>query len=228
MKSRHQLLPRAVLVLIVVCLAGCSPATQAGGSSPGLDPREKAAAEATALIQNAEATTMVMKAQAMATALVQNASASGPTLVPATPSPAPAITPLATLKPLSPQVTDTASPSPADVGQAAATVGADASAVELLGVMIAPETGLIVVQFKAPPSLAQKWQQGLVYVVDEATGAQYSSIPIAPLLGALFGRPKYAGQIGYVMFTNSPPGLRTGSIVTVVLGTFKQEHVTVQ
>jgi hypothetical protein len=49
-----------------------------------------------------------------------------------------------------------------------------------------------------------------------------------PLLGPLIGRPAHAGQIGYVMFVNTPPGLQSGARVTVVLGDFKQEHVIVQ
>ena len=79
--------------------------------------------------------------------------------------------------------------------------------------------------------MARKWQQGMVYVVDEATGAKYTEIPVLPVVGPLFGRPNQAGQTGHVMFTNATPGaagLRRGSVVTVVLGAFKQEHVTVQ
>jgi hypothetical protein len=96
---------------------------------------------------------------------------------------------------------------------------------------VGTETGLILVQFKAPPAVARKWQQGMVYVVDEATGAKYNEIPVLPIVGPLFGRPKEAGQTGHVMFANAAPGaagLRRGSVVTVVLGAFKQEHVTVQ
>jgi hypothetical protein len=48
-----------------------------------------------------------------------------------------------------------------------------------------------------------------------------------PTVGPLLGRPKEPGQIGYVMLVNAPPGLHPGSIVTVVLGDCKQEHVTV-
>ena len=226
MKSRHSPFLCAVLVLGVACVSGCSPATRAGGSSPGLDPKGKAAAEATALIQNAEATVMVMQAQATATALVQNASVSGPTPVLAAQTRTPGITPVASIEPLAAQVTGAVSPS--KVGQTAATEKANAAAVQLLGVSIAPETGLIVVQFKALPPVASKWQQGWVYVVDEETATQYSAIPVAPLIGALFARPQHEGQIGYVMFMNvPPPGLRAGSRVTVVLGDFRQEHVTV-
>jgi hypothetical protein len=96
----------------------------------------------------------------------------------------------------------------------------------LVNVEIGQESGTILVQFKAPPSLARKWQQGSVYVVDEATGNVYSEIPVAPVIGPLFARPKEAGQVGYVMFSNAPTALQPGTRVTVVLGDFKQEHVT--
>ena len=98
----------------------------------------------------------------------------------------------------------------------------------MLGVEIGRESGLILVQFKAPPSLARKWQQGMVYVVDEATGSLYNEIPVAPVVGPLFARPKVAGQTGYVMFSNAPVALQAGSRVTVVLGDFKQQHVAVK
>ena len=228
MKVRYTLFSYPVLVLCVACLASCSPTVQPGGASSALDPREKAAAEATALIQNAEATAVVMKAQAMATALVQNASTAGPTSVLATQTPTPGVTPVVPSEPLTAQATSAASPSPPATGQAAVVLSAEESRVQLLGVSLAPETGLIVVQFKASPYVANRWQQGQVYVVDEETDTRYSVIPVAPLIGPLFSRPKYEGQIGYVMFTNTPPpGLHAGSRVTVVLGDFRQEHVTV-
>jgi hypothetical protein len=107
----------------------------------------------------------------------------------------------------------------------------ETDAVQLVKVEVGAETGLILVQFRAPPAVARKWQQGNVYVVDEATGAKYNEIPVLPIVGPLFGRPIEAGQIGHVMFANAAPGaagLRQGSLVTVVLGAFKQEHVTVQ
>jgi len=106
--------------------------------------------------------------------------------------------------------------------------GTDAGAVDLLGVEIGSDSGLILVKFKAPPSLARKWQRGAVYVVDEATGGIYNDIPVAPIIGPLFARPKAVGQQGYVMFKNTGPGLNSGARVTVVLGGFKQEHLIVK
>jgi hypothetical protein len=100
--------------------------------------------------------------------------------------------------------------------------------VQLVKVEVGAETGLILVQFRAPPAVARKWQQGNVYVVDEATGALYNEVPVLPVIGPLFARPKNVGQIGYVMFVNMDSSLHRGARVTVVLGSFKQEHVTVQ
>jgi hypothetical protein len=164
-----------------------------------------------------------LQAQAKATALVQDASALGPT-------PAPAVTPLpaqfATL-----QATSATSPSPVPATELTATLEADLTLVQIVRVEVSAETGFILVQFRAPPAVANRWQQGMVYVVDEATGARYNEVPVLPIVGPLFGRPREAGQMGHVMFTNASPGasgLRPGSVVTVVLGAFRQEHVTVQ
>ena len=218
----HVLIPFLVLAFMSAWLVGCSSAIPASGSAPGL--KDKAAAEATAIIQSAEATALILQAQAKATALVQSASAAGPT-------PAPAVTPLPPLKPAAQPVVGAASPTLSSATELTDTEEADSTAVQIVRVEVGTETGLILVQFKAPHQVARTWQQGMVYVVDEATGAKYSEIPVLPVVGPLFGRPKQVGQIGHVMFTNAArgaAGLRRGSVVTVVLGAFKQEHVTVQ
>ena len=103
----------------------------------------------------------------------------------------------------------------------------DLKKVELLGVTFAGDGVYVMVQFKAPPRLAKTWQAGEVSVTDEATQTAYDDIPVVPVLGALFGRPVYDGQMGYVMFANLPP-LAAGAQVTVVLGGFTQEHVGVR
>jgi hypothetical protein len=100
--------------------------------------------------------------------------------------------------------------------------------VELLGVGFAADGDFIMVSFRALPEVARNWQSGMVYLVDEATGAVYNEIPVMPIVGPLFGRPVQRGQEGYVMFVNAARGLKPGSVVTVVLGEFKQEHITVE
>jgi len=202
-------------------LTGCSPAMPAGESAPEPSPKDKAAAEATAIIQSAEATALVLQAQAKATALVQSASAAGPT-------PAPASTSLPALQPTPQPVTGAALPSPPSESVLSDTEEADLSAVQIVRVEVGTESGLILVQFKAPPVVARKWQQGMVYVVDEATGTLYNEVPVLPVVGPLFARPMEAGQFGHVMFVNMNSSLHPGAQVTVVLGAFRQEHVTVQ
>ena len=210
--------------------------------SPAGNPKEQAAIEATAIIQRAQATALVLQAQSEATVLVRAASAASGASTP-TPASKVSIT-RATDIPVSPAPgtrSPVATPTPASLDAATATPSvfaahesededeaarSDPGAVELVGVEIGRESGLILVQFKAPPSLARKWQQGSVYVVDEATGSVYNEIPVAPVVGPLFGRPKAVGQTGYVMFSNAPVALQAGSQVTVVLGDFKQQHVT--
>ena len=68
-----------MVITLPVALVACGVA-----NGPGeLDVRDKAAAEATAILQQAEATAMVLQARAMATAMIEKAGA-----VPATPVPA--------------------------------------------------------------------------------------------------------------------------------------------
>jgi hypothetical protein len=104
----------------------------------------------------------------------------------------------------------------------------DADAVKLLGVSLSADRIYIMVSFTAPPQAVQGWGQGSIYVVDESSGALYRDIPIVPVLGTLFGRPQQEGQMGYVMLNNPADGIRSGSVVSVVLGRFKREHVMVQ
>jgi hypothetical protein len=100
--------------------------------------------------------------------------------------------------------------------------------VKLLGVSLSADRIYIMVSFTAPPQAVQGWGQGSIYVVDESSGALYRDIPIVPVLGTLFGRPQQEGQMGYVMLNNPADGIRSGSVVSVVLGRFKREHVMVQ
>jgi hypothetical protein len=44
----------------------------------------------------------------------------------------------------------------------------------------------------------------------------------------LFVKPQEAGQEGYYMLINAGAGIKAGSLVTVVLGNYKREHITVQ
>lgn len=209
---------RAVLSLGV--LSAALVACASGGAASGPDVRQRAAAEATALIQRAEATALVLQAQAMATAIVAGADAgvTSPVRAGAPPSAAPT----AALGPTTP------APTPEASADAAVLPTAGAEQVKVVRVGLAAEGGLIIVQFQAPAEVAEKWWQGGVSVKDEASGAIYNEIPVVPVVGPLIGRPSQAGQIGYVMLVNAPAALQPGALVTVVLGDFKQEHVVVE
>jgi type II secretory pathway pseudopilin PulG len=218
--GRGSLLPAlCVLALISVLSAGCAPS---GAAPSGANPIERAAAEATAMIESAQATAMVLRAQGTATALVGGARApeESPTLRPA---------PRQTPTPPRPAEADgAASPASSPTVESAATGTTAPAAVELLRVEVGRESGLISVQFKAPPKVAQKWWQGSVSVIDEGTGAVYNEVPVLPIVGPLIGRPVRAGQLGYVMLSNAPTPLKPGAVVTVVLGEYRFEHQTVQ
>jgi hypothetical protein len=216
---RWQICLGATLLVLCGLIAAC------GGNSgpvaeptPTLDLLDSAAAEATALVQQARATAIVLKAKAQATALVEQALLGGGTPVAATPEPA-----------------IQASPAPAgEQAEATPSVQAGASPeveeipVQVTSVGFAAEGGMIVVRFLAPPEEAAKWWQGDVSVTDEGNGEVYDEVPVMPKIGPLIGRPKVAGQAGYIMLMNVPPYLQPGALVTVVLGAHEFEHVLVQ
>ena len=110
---------------------------------------------------------------------------------------------------------------------ASTAASADFSQMQLIGVGLAAESNYIAVYYKCSPVLARALRQGNVYVVDEATGATYKAIPVVPVIGPLLNRPQKTGQVAYVMLANEAPYVTKGSVVTVVLGGFKKEHVTV-
>lgn len=226
---------RAQILLGIAVLVLCGLVAACGGSSgpsaeatPTLDLVDSAAAEATALVQQARATAIVLEARAQATALVEQAGLTGGTPTSAVSQQViyPSLTPLAGDRTDStPDVESGATPE-AD-GESTA-LGGDEVPVQVTSVGFAAEGGMIIVRFLAPPEEAAKWWQGSVSVTDEDNGAVYNEIPVMPRIGPLIGRPKVAGQPGYVMLVNAPPYLLPGTIVTVVLGVHVFEHVPVQ
>jgi hypothetical protein len=220
MKVRTCLVWLCLSLALAACGAGPNPgpARQGATGSVASVPTEQdllasAAAEATAIVLQAKATALVLEARAQATALVKQAAQGGtaptPTLV----------RPVIYLSPTPPPPGQTAEP-PA-VEEAAVPV-------EVTGVSFATEGSLIMVRFLAPPEVAEKWWPGTVSVTDEGNGAVYNEVPVMPKIGPLIGRPKFAGQAGYVMLINAPPYLQPGASVTVVLGQYEFEHVPVQ
>jgi len=202
-------------LLCLGCLvAACGQASPPAGQTREAGLLDRAAAEATAIIRQAQATALLLQAQAQATALLSQAGA--PTAAPSSSPAAPA--PISTQAPSTPgrPATPAGTPSPGPL------------AVTVLSVGFAADGAMIIVRFMAPPDVAAKWWPGNVSVVDEAGGTVYNEIPVMPKIGPLIGRPKIQGQSGYVMLVNPPPGLRTGALVTVALGTYRFEHVPVQ
>lgn len=222
------------LVTLCLCavLGACGTANDQAAAQEGVARTDKgtpaeqdlvasAAAQATAIVQQAQATALVLQAEAQATALVLQAVATAP-------PPGEAPTPAAIAYPTrvaragttesSSDPAPRPSPSPVD----------EPLAVEVVSVGFAGDGGMIIVRFLAPPEEAEKWWQGSASVTDEGNGAVYDEIPVMPRIGPLIGRPKVAGQLGYVMLMNAPPGLQPGALVTVVLGAHRFEHVAVE
>jgi copper(I)-binding protein len=188
-----------ILSSLLVELSAC----RAGGTAAGSEQVRAAAGTATALIQDAQSTVIVLKAQAMATALVETLNA-----------PPPGVT--------SVEIHSTPSATPPKASQT--TPGR----VEITAVTTAAEGAYIMVEFRAPVRLVESWYQGRVSVTDESSGAVYAEIPTVGTIGLLIGRPRVDGQLGYVMLVNAPAPLASGAQVTVVLGDFKQEHLIIQ
>ena len=122
-------------------------------------------------------------------------------------------------------VQSTQTPAASQEPQPSATALSDV--VELDSVTLAADGGFIMVNYKAPPVVANQWYQGNVSVTDEVSGVVYDQIPVMPIIGPLIAQPVELGQAGYVMFINLSPGLPIGASVTVKLGDYIFEHVTV-
>lgn len=226
-------------LLTCATVAACA---SGGGEMPELDGLATAAAESTAIVRQAQATAMVLQARTMATALLERAGAAPPTPAPPGPARLPVITPVPDHPAQTPGLSgeEEAQPSPVvpvtpstgEAGEAEPPTTPEseeaATAVELLGIGFAADGGFIMVQFLAPPQVATNWWQGSISVTDEATGTVYNEIPVMPLIGPLIGKPVEAGQLGYAMLVNAPTPLKTGAVVTVVLGDYVFEHQTVQ
>jgi hypothetical protein len=196
-----------VLAVLGFCwlLAACGQAAQPESGTivdPGLMAR--AVAEATAIAQQVQATAMILQDRALATALAEERPTAAATVA-LSPAPAAAAT-----------GSPTSSPPRAPI------------AVEVLGVGLAADGGLIAVRFVAPPAEAASWAADSVAVVDEGSGTVHDRVPAVPDLGPLIGRPSREGQMGYVLLENGPPGLHPGAVVTVVLGAYRFEHMVVQ
>jgi hypothetical protein len=212
---------------LVLGLAACQRSTPAASPQQTVEPvadlQAQAAAEATAIIQQAQATALLLQAQAQATALIQQAQGREP----ASTAPASRALPVLTPTPGGP-AEEESTPAPA-AGSPEATAGVTGTAtVELLGVGFAADGAYIIANYKAPPVAAQTFWPGVLSVTDEASGTVFNEVPVMPVIGPLIARPVQEGQIGYVMLVHNPPLLRSGALVTVDLADYHFEHVPVQ
>jgi hypothetical protein len=219
--SGLSLLSLAVLLpWLVACGSAASPPP-----SPVPDLQAQAAAEATAIIQQAQATALVLQAQAQATALVQQAHVQPE-------DPALAASEVRTLPALTPtpgSLSGAESSPPPAAGDPGATAGLGLTGtVELLWVGFGAEGAFVVVNYAAPPAAAQTFWPGVLSVTDEASGTVFNEVPVMPVIGPLIARPLQQGQPGYVMLVHAPAILRPGSLVTVDLADYHFEHVPVQ
>lgn len=208
------LLAALLMIVLTACIAQTAAQPQ-GAFLNTPDAGQQAALEATAMIEQAKATAMLIKAQAEATALIEKAGSSAPGPdVTATPQ----------------QLTEVESPAGPVKSEASPTPNATPDGsyfVEVVGVSYAADGKMIIVEYRASRSAVDDFWPGKLSVTDEVTGTVYESVPTMPVIGPLIGRTLTTDQVGYVMFDNIPPGLPPGSLVTVRLGKYQQEHVQV-
>ncbi len=107
------------------------------------------------------------------------------------------------------------------------TVEPDPDGVTLEGVGFAADGGYIMVSYSGPKELLSTFRQDDVYVYDESTRGVYKDIPVMPIIGPLVGKPGTDGQKGYTMLLNYYGGIKSGSVVSVVLGKYKREHYVI-
>lgn len=184
-----------------------------------VDLRGTAAAEATAILEAAAATAIIREAQATAAALLEPTQAGWL-------GEEPVIT-LSTADVLRQERLPTPQPYVVPTSENTPGPGESANSVQILKVELGGEGGFIVVNYTSTYQEAQQFWPGRVWVEDEETGVIYEEVAVMPVIGLLIARPQEDGQPGYVMFVNNPP-LSPGASVTVVLNTFKIEHVPVQ
>ena len=105
----------------------------------------------------------------------------------------------------------------------------DPDGARLFGVSFGAEGIYIDVSYTCPPELAKQWIQGDIFVIDEKSGTVFRQVALVPRIGWLFQRPIEQGQYASVMLVNSYHGFRLepGSVVTVVMGKYRREHIEV-
>ncbi len=107
------------------------------------------------------------------------------------------------------------------------TVEPDPDGVTLQGVGFAADGGYIMVSYSGPVTIIHTFRQDDVYVYDETTRGVYKDIPVVPILGPLQGKPVNDDQMAYTMLKNYYGGIKSGSVVSVVLGKYKREHYVI-
>jgi hypothetical protein len=184
---------------------------------------DQAAIEATALIQNAQATVLIMQAQAEATALVSKAEPAAASQL--------AISTIAD-PPTPPAMESNATPigeeKPADSTPESEQTPEPETKLEIISVSYGADGAYLVVNFLADPQIAQTFWPGALSITDESSGTVYNEVPVMPIIGPLIARPREYGQPGYFMLVNAPVFLQPGSLVTVKLGDYVFEHINVQ
>ena len=82
---------------------------------------------------------------------------------------------------------------------------------------------LIDARFK---TTSETLEPGPIYLKDEATG-KIATLVSVPRIGRLISRKTKLNNFSYGLFINPQDSIKAGSLVTLVVGCFKKEHVIV-
>jgi hypothetical protein len=102
----------------------------------------------------------------------------------------------------------------------------DPDGIKFDGIGFGADGAYIMVGFQVPIEKIQLVQPGFVIVIDETSEIVYKDVPVMPVVGPLIGRPTHENQGGYIMLLNYNGGIKSGSVVSVVIGNYKRVHIT--
>ncbi len=83
---------------------------------------------------------------------------------------------------------------------------------------------LVDVRFKANEKMKGASQ---IYLMDESTG-KIATVAAVPKIGRLMTQNPKSGNYAFILFVNPDDSIKSGSLVTLIAGNYKKEHIKVQ
>jgi len=82
----------------------------------------------------------------------------------------------------------------------------------------------IDVRFRVTPEMAGASQ---LYILDESTG-KIGTVGAVPKIGRLMTQNSRAGGFAFILFRSPDNAIKAGSLITLVVGSYKRERIPVQ